>query len=163
MQTKHARCTQGSVRKDSDGTGRISCPESISSIPEDTSVRLRPHHLLCLQNFRGKGYSPAFVLKMQAVRRKLLESPAPCSVLLVQGADDLCECCPHRRGDHCMSEKPAGFDELVLARTGLCAGDVLTDGIRSARLPVMSEGLLKDCCPGCQWLEICIRICKRQY
>ena len=27
-------------------------------------IRLRPHHLLCLQTFRGNGYSPGFVRKM---------------------------------------------------------------------------------------------------
>ncbi|MBE6006046.1 MAG: DUF1284 domain-containing protein [Sarcina sp.] len=30
-------------------------------------VRLRPHHLLCLQNFRGRGYSPEFVQRMTEI------------------------------------------------------------------------------------------------
>ena len=34
-------------------------------------IPLRPHHLLCLQNFRGKGYSPAFIKKMTEVCAKL--------------------------------------------------------------------------------------------
>ena len=30
-------------------------------------IHLRPHHLLCLQAFRGKGYSESFVKKMTEV------------------------------------------------------------------------------------------------
>ena len=30
-------------------------------------LRLRPHHFLCIQNYRGHGYSPAFDEKMKSV------------------------------------------------------------------------------------------------
>ena len=81
-------------------------------------VRLRPHHLLCLQNFRGKGYSPAFVEKMTEASACLGLSPGDRSdrqspgaaILLVQGADDLCKSCPNCIEGQCASLKPARFD-----------------------------------------------------
>ena len=57
-------------------------------------IHLRPHHLLCLQAFRGKGYSAAFVKKMTEVHGMLRENPA-CRIVLTEGADDLVRsCCP---------------------------------------------------------------------
>ena len=35
------------------------------------TVRLRPHHLLCLLSYIGRGYSPAFSANMTRVARRL--------------------------------------------------------------------------------------------
>ena len=130
-------------------------------------VRLRPHHLLCLQNFRGKGYSPAFVEKMTEVSARLGLSPGGRSdgqspgaaILLVQGADDLCKSCPNCIDGQCSSQKPARFDGLVLETCGISYGRLLPDGIKSPDFPRMSRHLLEKCCPGCEWLDLCFKIC----
>lgn len=63
-------------------------------------IHLRPHHLLCLQAFRGKGYSEDFVKKMTEVLNKLLENgSAPESVTgipasLALTGDLVRSCCP---------------------------------------------------------------------
>ena len=141
-------------------------------------VRLRPHHLLCLQNFRGNGYSPAFIEKMtkvsgllglrsvssEASTEKQDSGPGKslsdvCCILLTEGSDDLCLCCPNCLEDQCSSDKPALFDQLVLQASGYKYGQLLTGGLETAGFPLMSPELLKACCPGCQWFSLCMEIC----
>ena len=158
-----------------------------ASMAEDRHpvVRLRPHHLLCLQNFRGSGYSPAFIKKMTEVSGLLgfssasskcsgvsSEKPDPgkpdsgvkkplsdlCCILLTEGSDDLCECCPNCTEGQCCSEKPALFDRLILQASGYKYGQLLTGGLETAGFPLMSPELLVTCCPGCQWFSLCMEI-----
>lgn len=150
----------------------FSSPENYTADSSHVVVRLRPHHLLCLQNFRGNGYSADFVRKMTQVSR-LLQSPsrqeessaipsskAPrAAICLTKGSDDLCESCPNCIDGRCSSEKPARFDSLVLETSGFSYGQLLPDGMKTAGVPAMSRELLMTCCPDCQWLSLCLEIC----
>ena len=49
---------------------------------------IRPHHMLCMQFFEGKGYSDGFVASMAAIKEKL-EKEDP-QVEIVEGTDDVC-------------------------------------------------------------------------
>src|SRR4051794_14584578 len=62
------------------------------------TVRLRPHHLLCLLTYVGEGYSPDFVDNLDYVSRKLLQGE---DVLLVDGPDDICAPVLGTEHDHC--------------------------------------------------------------
>jgi len=144
-------------------------------------VRLRPHHLLCLQNFRGNGYSPAFIGKMTEISGLLgfssasskfsgISSEKPdsgvkkplsdlCCILLTEGSDDLCEYCPNCTEGQCSSKKPALYDQLVLQASGYKYDQLLTEGLETAGFPLMSPELLEACCPDCQWFSLCMEIC----
>ncbi len=62
---------------------------------------IRPHHLLCLQFFEGKGYSDDFVRQMAEIHRTLnKENP---QINIVEGVDDICKKCPNR-SDICLKE-----------------------------------------------------------
>lgn len=149
---------------------------------EASPVLLRPHHLLCLQNFRGKGYSPAFVRRMTEIHKQVSGKTAasgadkphssgdsipdlsagtagPRPILLVSGSDALCAACPHCGETDCTFPNPPRFDALILSRTGLRIGQVLEKGMASPDLPAMTPELLQTCCPGCTWLEVCMQIC----
>lgn len=138
-----------------------------STVSNNTPVLLlRPHHLLCIQNYRGHGYSTGFHEKMSAVI-STLKSSNGAAVKLIEGADDLCIACPHLRDGSCESEFPDCFDRLVCARTGAAPGHTFIwkllpncfehspDGFQ---VPAMSRELLEECCPGCSWLELCMEI-----
>jgi len=56
-------------------------------------IKLRPHHLLCLQGFSGKGYSNQFIQNMQDIKDKL--SAPNSQINMVFSSDDICACCPH--------------------------------------------------------------------
>jgi uncharacterized protein len=51
------------------------------------TVRLRPHHLLCMLAYAGKGYTQAFVENYDAVMARL---NAREEILVVAGPDDIC-------------------------------------------------------------------------
>lgn len=56
-------------------------------------IYLRPHHLLCMQGFRGKGYSDEFVKNMTTIVKQLKEKPIE-EIKLVEKRDDICKFCP---------------------------------------------------------------------
>ncbi|MEE1040316.1 MAG: DUF1284 domain-containing protein, partial [Lachnospiraceae bacterium] len=94
--------------------------------PKRTPVlHLRPHHLLCIQNYRGHGYNTSFHEKMTSVITSL-QTSAGVPIELTDSADDLCIACPHCRDGVCESENPARFDKLVSALTGASPGRTFT-------------------------------------
>jgi|GEM_PF-33188 len=56
-------------------------------------IKLRPHHLLCLQGFSGKGYSDDFIENMTAIKEVLSDKNS--IINLVFSNDDICFKCPH--------------------------------------------------------------------
>ena len=135
---------------------------------------LRPHHLLCLQTFTGHGYSEEFVRRMTLVKNELTRDPLT-PVELVEGVDDLCAHCPNNMDGQCSSPRPALFDELVRRRLHspgtspapmsedppgkpslthrIPDGPSVLHGIPD-RLKI-SLSVLEECCPGCEWKELC--------
>lgn len=67
------------------------------------SVKLRPHHFLCVLGFQGKGYSPAFVKNFWRVIECL--GIAHARVEVATGADDICTPCPNNDVGTC---RPGG-------------------------------------------------------
>ena len=120
-------------------------------------IRLRPHHGMCLLNFRGMGYSPEFTKKMTAVSELLRREPET-AVSVSDGADDLCSVCPHCVNGKCTSNNPAVFDQRVLEAAGVHAGDVVTWKDFSGKTEVLNRTALKEICAGCRWLQVCIEI-----
>ena len=130
-----------------------------------SELHLRPHHLLCLQTFIGRGYSEEFIEHMTLVKKQLTTNPRT-PITLVSGADDLCEHCPNCVEGQCTSEKPALFDRLVTEKLMATkqypelssdSGSLLLLGIPEELH--MSQELLDECCPGCEWKELCERVC----
>lgn len=76
-----------------------------SSAGRPRPVNLRPHHLLCIRAFRGFGYSKDFVKNMA----KIVELCADLeqSVRITEGPDDICACCPHKKGQSCTKDTAA--------------------------------------------------------
>ena len=111
-------------------------------------LHLRPHHLLCLQTFVGRGYSEEFVEHMTLVKRQLTANPLT-PITLVSGADDhLCAHCPNCVDGQCTSEKPALFDKLVEEKLAvlLRCQELVTvlEGIMDELL--ITEDIIPTCC-----------------
>ena len=139
--------------------------------PPSAVLRLRPHHLLCLQTFTGHGYSEEFVRHMTLVKRQLTREPQT-AIELVNSVDDLCAHCPNNMNGRCTSENPALFDALVLRKlysagiAGIISPEAGSND-HPGNLPVLqgipgglkiSSSVLGECCPGCEWKELCLSI-----
>lgn len=123
-----------------------------------THPRLRGHHLLCLHGFRGLGYSPEFIANMQAVKDRLLDSPA-IEVEVAVTPDDICSACPHLADNRCSKKEDSetrisAKDAEVLRRLSLSPGDRLTAGDLFARVAERCAGGLSDLCSSCNWYPL---------
>ncbi len=120
-------------------------------------MKLRAHHLLCIQKFTGHGYDAAFTAHMTAVCTQLRRSPES-PVLLTDGCDTLCSACPHRVGSFCDSaEKVSALDAAVCKACGIQTGAVCSwERLRElSRTRVLQSKLFHAICCGCQWYALC--------
>ena len=120
-------------------------------------LRLRPHHLLCLQKYTGHGYDEAFTEYMDDLTACLKENPDK-RIVLTEGCDDLCSHCPNRRDTVCESlEKTRLLDDKTLAFCGLMyrergAWDVLK---KRAFSNILSGKAFEEVCENCEWFMLC--------
>jgi len=124
------------------------------------SVRLRGHTLLCLQGFRGEGYSPEFVENMASVHRALTEHPETW-VEVLASPDVVCGACPHQQTSGCTlngdrsEEEMRDQDRVVLEKLGLEAGSHVRWGeiLERIRRSVGGDDL-PSICGTCRWLPL---------
>jgi uncharacterized protein len=122
--------------------------------------RLRGHHFVCLQFFRGEGYSASFVDNLADVVSRAKDTPA----LLVDAADDVCAACPGLSADGTCIDPSAGevevlrLDRLARETLGAKPGDRLS--LAEARERLSSDAIAVgqwrfDACGGCTWEDVC--------
>ena len=122
-------------------------------------ISIRAHALLCLQGFRGKGYSPAFVKHMGDVAAILKRKPDQI-VRVLASRDTFCNVCPHD-ADGCTlggeghEAHIRAQDADVLQRLGLEAGAELPWSTLVRRLAIHVQGIdLRTICTTCPWLPM---------
>lgn len=126
-------------------------------IKEQGIVQLRPHHLLCIQLFEGKGYSQAFVDSMFYTIDRLNSNP---EIMLTSTCDTLCSKCPNSRGSVCITEeKIKTYDNNVLEKTHLVEGNIYKwDFAKTiAAEAILDKGIIQEVCVDCGWKDICYK------
>jgi len=123
-------------------------------------IKLRGHTLLCLQGFRGEGYSPEFVSNMAAIHRMLNED-LDRQIEVIASPDTVCAACPHRQSSGCTLNGARSETEMVeqdhevMRRLGLVAGDRLRYGDLLERIRKSVRGDdLPSICGNCRWLPL---------
>ncbi len=116
-------------------------------------TKLRGHHLICLNFFRGEGYSEDFIKNIYEVIRKE-------EVEIVAGTDDVCAKCPYMKGGKCASNEYT--DEMILAQDrealrllGFAPGMRVDWKIISSKLPVFLDEWKALFCTGCGYKKVC--------
>lgn len=119
---------------------------------------IRPHHLLCLQFFEGKGYSDDFVKHMTGIHEKLLkENP---KINLVEGVDDICKNCPNNKGGKCSKEDSVSGNDM---RTYEAIKNEIEQGLTWSEWTdvvyknIINKDRLKQVCETCRWSDICMK------
>jgi hypothetical protein len=123
-------------------------------------IQLRGHTLLCLQGFRGAGYSPDFVANMAAIHQALT-TDANRQIEVIASPDAVCGACPHQQSSGCTLNGERSEDQMVeqdrevMRRLGLTAGDQLRWGdlLERIRNSVSGEDL-PSICGSCRWLPL---------
>ncbi|MGI9861067.1 DUF1284 domain-containing protein [Moorella naiadis] len=114
-------------------------------------MQVRAHHLLCACQFRGYGYSPAFV--RQVSRILLLWQHRPGLLLTITRKPDAwCRACPRQGTSSC--HHAGARDAKVLDTLGLSTGTRLEVAaarqLVTAKIDARAAGLI---CQGCSWLD----------
>jgi hypothetical protein len=118
-------------------------------------INLRPHHLLCLTGWEGRGYDQAFTDNFNRIAAKL-RAGGP--VRLVAGNDDICASCPKVETD-CRDEFPAAIDERLLERLGISANSVYElDWLNRLIKEKVAPRDLSEICGACPWLSSCLNL-----
>jgi uncharacterized protein len=123
-------------------------------------MRIRGHTLLCLQGFRGKGYSQDFVDNLSQIHEILAAHPEIC-VEVVDTPDAVCGACPHRQVSGCSLNGEQSEEEMhkqdhhVLGLLGLEPGvrvhwSLILDRIRAS----VTGDDLPSICGQCRWLPL---------
>lgn len=120
-------------------------------------MHLRPHHLLCIQLFTGRGYDAAFTAHMTEIVSALRRNPMT-PVCIESAADDLCAACPRCIGGRCdAAEKTAALDRAVAAQCALTEHSVQPwqTLAASARNEILQSSAFHRICADCQWYQLC--------
>lgn len=132
------------------------------------TIRLRPHHLLCLLTYAGKGYSPAFTANYDAIAGRICQGEG---VVIVEGPDDICAPLLDDREPHCWRDSVTERDRLAahdLSRLlvmpiqdglGIHLDRHLLERMREA----FSAGETRSACEGCEWHDLCSTIAAESY
>ncbi|CAG0962679.1 MAG: DUF1284 domain-containing protein [Candidatus Methanoperedens sp.] len=115
--------------------------------------RLRGHHLICLNFFRGEGYSEDFIKNIYAVLKKE-------KVEIVSGPDEVCAKCPYLNDKKCASNEYS--DEMILVQDkealrllGFMAGKIVDWKMIAVILPDILEEWKVQFCAGCGYRKVC--------
>ena len=127
------------------------------------TIRLRPHHFLCMLTFVGEGYSPRFVVNYGRVIDRIRAGER---VVLVEGPDDICAPLLGTDDPHCLNDSVRQRDAQALADvvslTGLrlaTGSDLELDAALITRLHAgFAAGTIRQACGGCQWSGLCDQV-----
>jgi hypothetical protein len=124
------------------------------------SAHLRGHHLICLQFYRGQGYSDSFVANLEHVQASAAEKPA----VIVSGPDDVCSACPGLGPDGTCQDPDTGeaealrIDALALQLLDAAIGESLS--LSHAREWLAADAAAcerwrAESCLTCRWQRAC--------
>ncbi|TPP10227.1 DUF1284 domain-containing protein [Rhizobium glycinendophyticum] len=132
------------------------------------TVRLRPHHLLCMLTYVGKGYSPAFVENYEAIAARLSSGE---EIELVAGPDDICAPLTADAKAHCHGPSVVERDHEAAVAVARLLGSPLPLGARITPTPALlsrlrktfATGEIRTACSGCEWSGLCDHVADGGY
>lgn len=121
-------------------------------------IKIRPHHLICMQLYIGKGYSPDFNINMKCIISRLEDGE---EFKLTDSADSICLKCTNLKKDVCRdSNKVVSFDKGVYDKLSLDYSKQYSfDEIKDVS---KVKDILETVCAACSWNETCRNILKNK-
>jgi len=114
-------------------------------------IKLRFHHILCLNLYRGLGYSPQFCARMTSLLEQLRTQPDT-PIKLVDSPDDLCEACPYLQNNACTQGEPQvkSMDHAAAQLAPLNSRTTYA-ALQSSIKQNLTPQVFKSCCQTCTW------------
>lgn len=132
------------------------------------TIRLRPHHLLCLLTYVGKGYSPAFTANYDAIAARMAGREP---IVIVDGPDDICRPLLGDPDVHCrragVRERDAQAAKDVSALLG---HSIVPDAAFVLDAPTLGRlrasfaaRTIRSACVGCEWSALCSTVADSEF
>ncbi|MDI9396139.1 MAG: DUF1284 domain-containing protein [Euryarchaeota archaeon] len=127
----------------------------------DSALKIRAHHLCCIQGFQGYGYSPVFVASMRAVISDLEALPSR-PLKIVTECDAICVSCPGKRvcsnPESVFSRKMRQMDLVVLDKLSLEDGAIVKadEAFMLVNSKINRASDIEDVCGTCKWKRKCL-------
>ena len=125
--------------------------------------KLRPHHLLCLQSFVGKGYDLKFTQNIVRLLNNLRTNP---KVSITFHEDSVCTSCPNNiESSNDQSTKACKtilkvqrYDQSIAMILSLSENQMIDFNEASTELRhrIQSRADLESICGDCEWFELCL-------
>ena len=124
-------------------------------------MKIRAHHLLCMQGFQVYGYSEDFSENMAKIINRLNSNPEQ-GIEITTECDTICSCCPHNKKEKCknliVSWMIKRVDKKVLKKIGLEAG-ISTSA--ETIFSLINEKFktyedVQEICRNCSWRKKCL-------
>lgn len=125
-------------------------------------IKIRSHHLLCMQGFQGYGYNDSFAVHLKGIIEQFEANP-DMLIQVVDYCDEICKGCPHQMGHRCNKDDDADYriktmDIDILKCSGIHPDSVST--IREMKCQINNtfkkQEQLVAICRDCQWTKQCI-------
>lgn len=121
-------------------------------------IKLRSHHLLCIQGYEGKGYNKEFVKNMNEIVELIRNESI--KIELIFGEDDICSKCPNlSKNNICKSNTVNIIDKKVVKyfklEEKIYEYDLLLRYIKNQ----INKEIMDDICGNCEWYNI--SLCKK--
>lgn len=124
-------------------------------------MKIRAHHLLCMQGFQGHGYSTEFCQNMEDIINFLKLHPQE-KIQIIAECDKICKCCPHNKNNSCKNF----ISNWMIKRTDLKVIKKLEINygtkigfesiIKLTNQIFKTKKDLKGICGNCRWKEKCL-------
>lgn len=123
------------------------------------SLKIRPHHLFCIQGFQGYGYSKEFKINLANIIEKIRKHPQ-ITIEIVTGADCICKSCPYNFRGICKVETGANnrilsMDKLIMKKLDLYYGSVYHAYDVLSKTGDLNLEDFTEICGSCSWKTKC--------
>ena len=127
-------------------------------------IRIRAHHLLCLQGFQGYGYNLEFIRHLEKIIT-FFNSYPDSKLQIVQKTDVICSYCPHESKGFCNRDTGIGkIDILVIERTSIDFNKIYSfEEVQKLVNEDLNHQDIMDICGKCSWKDKCCFFIKKIY
>lgn len=117
-------------------------------------LKIRPHHILCMKAYIGKGYSEEFNKNMKKIIENLKNDSQ--EVEVVFGIDNICNKCPYNIDDlECKSEEKVNrIDSKICEYFKIEEGIYKYADLKEKVYLNINEDIFDDICKNCEWYKI---------
>jgi uncharacterized protein len=129
-------------------------------------MKIRAHHLLCMQGFQGYGYNEEFSKNMAKII-DILNSDDKQKIEIITESDVICSSCPHLLEEKCLKSPISDteireMDTKVLNKLGLKNGTIIE---ASEIFRLINNKLnaidVHSICGNCRWKDKCLWFLKK--